>query len=91
MKFQFIKASALCGCAVLGNPDSCAAGYFILLILMQIAAVMKPHTSEDSSKFRRWIKRAGWAGVAFFTIKGLVWLAIFYFGADALEGCMAKP
>lgn len=45
---------------------------------------------EKKSKFKIWFKRVGWAGLAFFTIKGLVWLAIFYFGADALSGCMQK-
>lgn len=52
---------------------------------------MTTNTPENPSKFRQWLKRVGWAGVAFFTIKGLVWLAIFYFGTDALEGCMSKP
>lgn len=42
------------------------------------------------SKFNKWFKRVGIGGLIFFTAKGLVWLAIFYFGADALEGCAAK-
>lgn len=45
---------------------------------------------NNDSKFKKWFKRVGWAGLAFFTIKGFVWLAIFYFGADALEGCAEK-
>ncbi|MDO5616787.1 MAG: hypothetical protein Q4G16_11390 [Cruoricaptor ignavus] len=44
----------------------------------------------EQSKFMKWFKRVGWAGLAFFTIKGLVWLVIFYFGADALQGCFQK-
>lgn len=46
--------------------------------------------NHNQPKFRGWLKRFGWAGLAFFTIKGLIWLAIFYFGADALEGCINK-
>jgi hypothetical protein len=33
-----------------------------------------------------WIKRLGWAGFFFFLIKGLVWIAIFMFGAEAIKG-----
>lgn len=46
--------------------------------------------SSGNSKFKKWFKRVGWAGFAFFTIKGLVWLVIFYFGADALGGCLGE-
>ncbi|MFI5172298.1 MAG: alanyl-tRNA synthetase [Chitinophagales bacterium] len=28
----------------------------------------------EKSKFRKWLKRLGWAGVLFFTIKGILWL-----------------
>lgn len=44
--------------------------------------------TNNNSKFKKWFKRVGWAGLAFFTIKGIVWLIIFYFGADALQSCM---
>ncbi|WP_168186910.1 hypothetical protein [Elizabethkingia sp. JS20170427COW] len=43
--------------------------------------------NTEPSKFMKWFKRVGWAGLIFFTVKGLVWLAIFYFGADALQSC----
>ena len=46
--------------------------------------------NNGSSKFKLWFKRVGIGGLIFFTVKGLVWLAIFYFGADALEGCINK-
>lgn len=46
--------------------------------------------STDQSKFKLLLKRVGVGGLLFFTVKGLVWLAIFYFGADALEGCATK-
>lgn len=51
--------------------------------------LMEQNTNNDS-KFKLWFKRVGIGGLIFFTVKGLVWLAIFYFGADALEGCSAK-
>jgi len=43
---------------------------------------------NNHSKFKKWFKRVGWAGFAFFTIKGLIWLVIFYFGADTLQSCI---
>ena len=48
---------------------------------------MENKQQDKNSKLKFWFKRVGWAGLAFFTIKGLVWLAIFYFGAEALDGC----
>ncbi|HTN46092.1 MAG TPA: hypothetical protein VL098_07050 [Flavipsychrobacter sp.] len=33
-----------------------------------------------------WLKRLGFAGFMFFLIKGLVWIAIFYFGVR-ITGC----
>ncbi|MBS1549911.1 MAG: hypothetical protein JSS94_08625 [Bacteroidetes bacterium] len=42
---------------------------------------------DQNSKFKKWFKRVGWAGLAFFTIKGLIWLVIFYFGAESIKGC----
>ena len=44
--------------------------------------------NNNNSKFMKWFKRVGWAGFAFFTIKGLIWLEIFYFGADTLQSCI---
>lgn len=46
--------------------------------------------SEKSTKFKKWLKRVGIGGLVFFTVKGLIWLLIFYFGADALNACLAK-
>jgi len=37
-----------------------------------------------SAKLRKWFKRIGVAGFMFFLIKGLIWLAVFYFGASSL-------
>lgn len=48
---------------------------------------MENQNTEGNSKFKKWSKRVGWAGLAFFTIKGLIWLIIIYFGADFLQGC----
>jgi hypothetical protein len=38
---------------------------------------------QDSGKQKqhmKWLKRLGWAGFLFFLIKGLIWLALIYFG-----------
>ena len=34
----------------------------------------------NSNKFRYWLKRLGFLGFMFFFIKGLVWIAVIYFG-----------
>ncbi|KPE51226.1 histidine kinase [Chryseobacterium indologenes] len=49
---------------------------------------MENSENNNNSKFMKWFKRVGWAGFAFFTIKGLMWLVIFYFGADTLQSCI---
>lgn len=48
---------------------------------------MENQNPENQTKFKKWLKRVGWAGLAFFTIKGLIWLVVIYFGADMLGGC----
>jgi hypothetical protein len=43
-----------------------------------------------NDKKKVWVKRLkslGIIGILFFFIKGLVWLAIFYFGASYFSGC----
>lgn len=47
---------------------------------------------QDAQKDKKkvWVKRIkslGIIGFLFFFIKGLVWLAIFYFGASYFSGC----
>ncbi len=38
------------------------------------------------SKFKTWLKRLGIAGFLFFLIKGLIWLAVFYyFGSKIVD------
>ena len=37
--------------------------------------------SRGSSKMKMWFKRVGIGGLIFFTLKGIVWLFVFYFGA----------
>lgn len=54
-----------------------------LLFLMEI-------DQENSSKLKKWLQRIGWIGVAFFTLKGLVWLVVFYYGAESLKGCIGN-
>ena len=34
----------------------------------------------NNNKFRHWLKRLGFLGFMFFFIKGLVWIAVIYFG-----------
>jgi hypothetical protein len=40
-----------------------------------------------NEKWKAWIRRVGVAGLIFFTLKGIAWLVIFYFGANAIAGC----
>lgn len=42
------------------------------------------------SKFAKWFKRVGIGGLIFFTLKGIAWLFVFYFGFDLLDGCSSK-
>ncbi len=42
---------------------------------------------EKHSKFKKYLKRFGIGGIIFFTLKGIAWLFIFYFGAEMLESC----
>jgi hypothetical protein len=45
--------------------------------------------SAQNGKKKAWVKRLkslGIIGILFFFIKGLVWLAIFYFGASYFSG-----
>ena len=41
---------------------------------------------DTSSSPKKWFKRLGWGAIAFFTIKGIVWLLIF-FGLFKWLGC----
>ncbi|MDH6253668.1 hypothetical protein M2347_003395 [Chryseobacterium sp. H1D6B] len=61
-----------------------------MLIFVEVIFLISEmeNSQENNSKFKKWFKRVGWAGFAFFTIKGLVWLVIFYFGADTLQSCI---
>jgi hypothetical protein len=35
-----------------------------------------------------WLKRLGWLGFAFFLLKGLIWLALFFFaGSEIMKTC----
>jgi hypothetical protein len=33
-----------------------------------------------NDKFKKWIKGIGLVAFLFFTVKGLAWIAVFYFG-----------
>ena len=41
--------------------------------------------APQTPRWKAWLRRMGWAGFLFFLIKGLVWLAIGYFGVKAFE------
>jgi len=36
--------------------------------------------SHNHNKLKAWLKRLGFFGFMFFLIKGLGWIAVFYFG-----------
>lgn len=38
----------------------------------------------DKEKVKKYVKRLGFAGFMFFLIKGLVWLAVIYFGGGKI-------
>lgn len=46
--------------------------------------------NERQSKFKKWFKRVGIGGLIFFTLKGIAWLVVFYFGFDMLDGCSSN-
>lgn len=41
--------------------------------------------SDKKKPVKTWLKRIGWAGFLFFLIKGLIWLAVIYFGVELLD------
>ncbi len=46
--------------------------------------------NKGSSKMKLWFKRLGIGGLIFFTLKGIVWLFVFYFGAEIFQECAGK-
>ncbi|MCP2038305.1 hypothetical protein [Chryseobacterium sp. HSC-36S06] len=46
--------------------------------------------NNGSSKMKLWFKRLGIGGLIFFTLKGIVWLFVFYFGAEMFQECAGK-
>jgi hypothetical protein len=48
---------------------------------------MMRENKEENSRWK-WVKRFGWLGFFFFLLKGLVWLAVFFFaGNEFLKSC----
>jgi hypothetical protein len=44
--------------------------------------------TESRKNLKNWLKRFGIAGFLFFLVKGLVWLAVFFFaGSKMFESC----
>ncbi|KIA83678.1 hypothetical protein OA84_09360 [Kaistella solincola] len=50
---------------------------------------IQPENGKNS-KFRKWFKRVGIGGLIFFTVKGIAWLFVFYYGAELFQDCSAK-
>lgn len=47
------------------------------------ASIGEDENLEGQNKTVLWLKRLGFAGFMFFFIKGLVWLAIFYYAGKS--------
>jgi hypothetical protein len=45
---------------------------------------MKVATRIKWKKAEQWLKRIGLAGFIFFLVKGLIWLAVFFFAGKAI-------
>ena len=45
---------------------------------------------NKNSKMKTWFKRVGIGGLIFFTLKGIGWLFVFYFGAELFQDCSVK-
>ena len=50
---------------------------------------IQPENGKNS-KFKKWFKRVGIGGLIFFTVKGIAWLFVFYYGAELFQDCSAK-
>ena len=51
--------------------------------------IQKPNEPKNS-KIKMWFKRVGIGGLVFFTMKGIGWLFVFYFGAEFFQDCSGK-
>ena len=52
---------------------------------MEEGEIIEGNKKEGKNKLISWLKKLGWIGFLFFLIKGLIWLAIFYFvGKEAV-------
>ena len=45
---------------------------------------------DKNSKFKKWFKRVGIGGLIFFTVKGIAWLFVFYYGVELFQDCSGK-
>jgi hypothetical protein len=63
----------------------------IILILRKSISMenIQPENGKNS-KFKKWFKRVGIGGLIFFTVKGIAWLFVFYYGAELFQDCSAK-
>lgn len=49
----------------------------------------KENQEQKNSKWKNYLKKAGFAGFMFFLIKGLIWIVIFIFGAKGCSSLMS--
>ena len=50
------------------------------LIKIVLRLVIMVNRLMTDNKFRDWLKRVGFLGFMFFLIKGLMWIAVIYYG-----------
>ncbi|MBB5332501.1 hypothetical protein [Chryseobacterium koreense] len=50
---------------------------------------LQPENTPET-KWKKWFKRVGIGGLIFFTLKGIAWLFVFYFGAELFQDCAGK-
>ena len=59
--------------------------FFPIRIILYFAALIMEETTQKKG-VKAWLKKLGVAGFLFFLIKGLMWIAAFYFGLR-FTGC----
>lgn len=42
---------------------------------------------KPNKPYKKWLKRFGVGGLIFFTLKGIAWLVVLYFGVELFRGC----
>lgn len=66
-----------------------SSSFFLSLKKVLEMENLQPENNQDS-KWKKWFKRVGIGGLIFFTLKGIAWLFVFYFGAEMFQDCAGK-